>query len=110
MSDRSVVPEGAHLVKDHRILWREDRGEGTPRREERRETAIRARIETDDGRAIDCMIRDVSANGAKLGLAPGFDLPQTFRIRAAGGVKVFEARLAWRRGCYAGVSIVGLKR
>ena len=89
------------------ILLREDKSNLTPRRSPRRPTAIRAQIITGDGRIADCMIRNVSDHGAKLGLSPTFDLPPDFKLRMCVGSRSIRVRLVWRSGSYAGVMIGG---
>ena len=99
---------GKFPVNHHRILHRDDRSNPAFRREPRKQTAIKARIETADGRSTDCMIRDVSATGARLGLIPSFALPATFKLIFGNNGKCFDVQLSWRKESYAGVRI-GLK-
>lgn len=75
------------------------------RAEERRETNWIAVIQLTDGTEIPCTLKDVSKSGAKLGVPGSCPLPETFRFRVIGRDFVCSAKLAWRRGDYAGVAI-----
>ena len=54
-----------------------------------------------------CGIRDVSEEGAKLKAPPGLLIPSDFMLIDIGAGKAYEARTAWRRYPYVGVSIRG---
>ncbi|VUF15349.1 PilZ domain-containing protein [Methylobacterium dankookense] len=56
-------------------------------------------------RMIACEIRDLSASGAKLRVAPALDLPEVFELAiAAHDLRIRAVRLRWRRGEFAGVT------
>ncbi len=54
-----------------------------------------------------CGIRDVSEEGARLKAPPGLLIPSDFMLIDIGAGKAYEARTAWRRYPYVGVSIRG---
>ncbi|MGV7034653.1 PilZ domain-containing protein [Methylobacterium symbioticum] len=56
-------------------------------------------------RMTPCEIRDLSARGAKLRVAPALDLPEVFELAiAAHDLRIHIVRLRWRRGEFAGVT------
>ena len=53
---------------------------------------------------MDCLVRDISANGAKLMLAQALALPDVFELAIPQKGETFRARLSWRRGDEIGVA------
>jgi hypothetical protein len=53
---------------------------------------------------MDCLVRDISANGAKLMLAQGLALPDVFELVIPQKGETLRARLSWRRGEEIGVA------
>lgn len=56
---------------------------------------------------IDCVIRDVSAAGAQLGIPAYTHLPDRFRLYMRSDGTMVSVRFAWRRGDRLGVSFEG---
>lgn len=57
---------------------------------------------------VDCVVRDLSRDGAKICLARAVVLPASFElIVAAHDLRTFTAHLRWQRGDFAGVAFVG---
>ncbi len=54
--------------------------------------------------SIDCMIRDISAGGARLRLSGPVGLPQRFDLMMNCTGDKFPARLVWSKGSEAGIS------
>jgi hypothetical protein len=54
--------------------------------------------------AINCVIRDLSDTGAKLGVTAAAKLPAEFDLWLVQRKLKLRARLRWRRGEFAGVS------
>ncbi|WP_165937755.1 PilZ domain-containing protein [Methylobacterium segetis] len=65
-----------------------------------------ATIVLEDGEQIPCVIRDMSVSGAKLSVARRFRLPEYFDLMVAGRDLTCRVRRAWRRGDFAGVSLL----
>lgn len=59
-------------------------------------------------RLVPCVVRDLSRSGAKIRIAPGIDLPESFcLVIAAHDLRTLTVRLRWRRGDFAGVTFEG---
>lgn len=56
------------------------------------------------GVVADCIIRDLSESGARLGVSRRVRLPAQFDLQFVQHGLELRARLRWRRGDYAGVS------
>jgi hypothetical protein len=56
------------------------------------------------GVVADCVVRDLSESGARLGVSRKVRLPQQFDLLFAGHGLELRARVRWRRGDYVGVS------
>jgi hypothetical protein len=54
--------------------------------------------------AVNCVIRDLSDTGAKLGVAASAKLPAEFDLWLVQRKVKLRARLMWRRGEFAGVA------
>lgn len=55
---------------------------------------------------VDCMIRDLSAQGAKLSCSGGITLPAVFNLHVPLKNKTMRAKVNWRRGDEIGVSFI----
>lgn len=73
------------------------------RKGERYRVLSHARIVA-DGVFADCIIRDLSESGARIGVSRRVDLPSLFNLYFVQHRLALRARLRWRRGDYAGVS------
>jgi hypothetical protein len=59
------------------------------------------------GGIVNCVVRDLSETGARLGLSGKAKVPTEFHLWLVRRKLKLRARLRWRRGDYAGVSFVG---
>jgi hypothetical protein len=81
------------------------------RKQRRRPTRLRAWA--DPGGAapvVDCVIHDLSEGGANVAATNGGALPDAFRLELDATTPLGEARVAWRNGAAAGVSLVPAKK
>jgi PilZ domain len=77
------------------------------RREERRRVLLQAKILL--GReAVWCAVRDISRSGAKLEIDEDLRLPPEFDLVIGKREEILRARLRWREGAFAGVSLAAL--
>lgn len=70
--------------------------------------AVRTRVWADPGGTapvVDCMILDVSEDGAKIMGLNGAELPDTFRLQIDTAKAVGEAQVVWRKGGAVGVRL-----
>jgi PilZ domain len=82
-------------------------GSAEDRREERRRVLLQAKILV--GReVIWCAVRDISNSGAKLEIGEDVRLPPEFDLVIGKRDEIVRARLRWREGCFAGVSLTSL--
>jgi hypothetical protein len=58
----------------------------------------------DQGSTINCVVRDLSDTGAKLGVSSQAKLPPEFDLWFVQRKLKLRVRLQWRRGDYAGVA------
>ena len=65
-----------------------------------------ARVVLPCGKRIVCVIRDVSAQGAKLNISRRHPLTEAFRLDIVRTNKRFVVECVWRRGDYAGVRLM----
>lgn len=85
----------------------EEGGHTTPvaRLAKRHRVVQQGRIVLGPERLVGCEVRDLSRTGAKLRVAPGIALPDTFPlVIAAHDLRTLTVRLRWRRGDFAGVT------
>ena len=76
------------------------------RRSPRRRVLLSALVvHTDFSITFRCGIRDVSGEGARLKAPAGFLIPSDFFLIDLSSGRAYEARTAWRRYPYVGVSI-----
>ena len=80
---------------------------GEHRREHRRRTLKQAQVVLSDSTAIDCKLRDISEDGARLVFGGAVSLPQEFRLYNVSDKLIAPVRLEWQRGLEAGVTFVG---
>ena len=77
------------------------------RREHRKRTLKQGRVVLSDSTAIDCSLRDMSDNGARLVFAGAVSLPDEFRLYNVSDKVIVPVRLKWQRGLEAGVKFTG---
>ena len=81
---------------------------GAEQRRARRQRALKAaKIVLSDWTTIDCTIRDLNEEGARLVFAGATSLPPEFRVISVAGNTIRPARLLWQRGLAAGVAFAG---
>ena len=61
------------------------------------------------GATTNCVVRDLSESGAKLGVASNVKLPEEFDLWLVQRKLRLRVRLRWRRGEFAGVSFLELQ-
>jgi len=76
----------------------------TPRRRVLKEGKI---VYADGLRVIDCTIRDMSENGARLLIANTLGLPDTFQLYEKSSGLLYPASITWRQTNAIGVHFVG---
>lgn len=74
------------------------------RQHDRHRVVVPGTIRLPGGRAIPCMVQDVSAAGAKLRLPLGFEMPADFELLVPELDIAQKASIAWRSEHSAGVS------
>ncbi|ACA16866.1 type IV pilus assembly PilZ [Methylobacterium sp. 4-46] len=75
------------------------------RREVRLRTFLKGRIVFNNGNSsMDCLVRDLSATGARLALSETAVLPDAFDLHIPAKDKVYKAALRWRRADGVGVA------
>ena len=82
-------------------------GEDEHRREHRKRTLKQGRVVLSNSSAIDCKLRDISENGARVVFAGAVSLPDEFRLYNVSDKLIVPVRLKWQRGLEAGVEFVG---
>lgn len=74
----------------------------------RRRVLKEGKIVFADGlRVLDCTIRDMSANGARLLIASTVGLPDSFHLYEKSSGLLYPARIAWRQANALGVEFQG---
>jgi hypothetical protein len=81
--------------------------EGEHRREYRRRTLKRGRIVLSESTVIDCELRDISDDGARLVFGGPISLPEEFRLYNVSDALIAPVKLEWQRGLEAGVTFTG---
>ena len=70
------------------------------RRHERRHVVVMGRIDTGSPHLTSCIVRDLTAIGARLMVTDGAPLPEHFRLILQPSGYVTQVRIVWRReGC-----------
>ena len=59
-------------------------------------SCLRGKVLADDGRIIDCLVRDFSATGAKIELPASTKLPNTVQLFFPLRQETFRAHIRWR--------------
>ncbi len=77
------------------------------RRETRQKTFLKGRILFNKGASsMDCLVRDMSPDGARLSLTETTVLPGAFDLYIPQKEKTYRANLAWRRADGVGITFV----
>jgi len=84
-----------------------DDGGAHHRSAHRQRTLKAAKVILTDWTMIDCTIRDISKDGARLVFGDAFALPQEFRVLIVMTNTIVPVRLLWQRGLTAGVTFTG---
>jgi hypothetical protein len=85
-------------------------GRGERRGGARLRTLKEGRLLTSDRTSVDCLIRDLSASGAKIAFAGPTAIPDEFRLLMKATNMLVPARLVWQRGLFAGIAFTGAPR
>jgi hypothetical protein len=80
------------------------------RRAPRKRTLKEARVVLTDWTTMDCLVRDMSASGARLAFGAPVTLPKTFSLLMVAAEKLIPAELLWQRGLLAGIAFTGPDR
>jgi hypothetical protein len=79
------------------------------RRNERRQKVLKeGRVLLSDSTTIDCVVRDLSAGGARLEFAGPVSLPHEFRLRITSADLTVPATFAWQRRLEVGIRFTGV--
>lgn len=73
----------------------------------RRRALKSGKIVLSDWKVLDCVIRDLSEDGARLEFGTAFELPGEFRLLVVASNLMMPGVLAWQRGQEAGVRFTG---
>jgi hypothetical protein len=76
------------------------------RTEHRRRALKQAKAILSDWTMLDCLLRDLTDEGARLEFAAPVELPATFRVQFVSDNSRRAAELMWQRGQSAGVRFV----
>ncbi|WP_019904357.1 PilZ domain-containing protein [Methylobacterium sp. 77] len=77
------------------------------RREPRQRTFLKGRIIFNNGASsMDCLVRDMSATGARLALSETATLPEVFELFIPQKERTYKASLRWRRTDGIGIAFV----
>jgi hypothetical protein len=63
----------------------------------------------DTGTTMDCLVRNISAYGARVMLADAFRLPDSFNLRVPHHDQVHRATVVWRKGDAAGLALADVE-
>ncbi len=81
---------------------------GSEQRAAHRQRALKAaKVVLSDWTTIDCTLRDLSDEGARLVFAAATSLPEEFRLMIVAAGTIRKVRLLWQRGLSAGVAFAG---
>jgi PilZ domain len=64
-------------------------------------------ITLDNQSVINCMVRDLSATGARIKCGDPIAVPNAFRLQVGQELTMRPARVVWRRGEYVGLVFTG---
>lgn len=77
------------------------------RRETRQRTFLKGRIIFNNGASsMDCLVRDMSATGARLALTETATLPEQFELYIPQKERTYRSSLRWRRSDGIGIAFV----
>ncbi|KQP25064.1 pilus assembly protein PilZ [Methylobacterium sp. Leaf102] len=77
------------------------------RREVRQRTFLKGRILFNKGASsMDCLVRDMSASGARLALSETTTLPESFDLYIPQKDRTYRSTLAWRRADGVGITFL----
>jgi hypothetical protein len=76
------------------------------RRHERRHVVVMGRIDTGSPHLTSCIVRDLTATGARLMVTNAEALPEHFRLMLQPSGYVTQARIVWRREGSCGVEFL----
>ncbi len=78
------------------------------RRSERVRSFLRARILFNNGAStIDCTIKNISAQGAKIEIAHSLSVPAEFDLHVPQRGRTYRSKMAWRASDSIGVEFIG---
>lgn len=80
---------------------------GNRRNSPRRRVLKEGKVILSDWAVIDCLVRDLSENGARLEFGGPTELPKAFRLFITSSNMLIPAELAWQRGLAAGARFTG---
>jgi c-di-GMP-binding flagellar brake protein YcgR len=81
----------------------------SPRRAPRVKSLLRGVVYYNNRRSsFDCLVRDISASGARLAFADPVTLPDVFELHIPNKDQTFRARIVWRQSQEAGVTFDAL--
>ncbi len=70
-------------------------------------TLKQGKIVLSDWTVMDCLIRDISIEGARIALGGLTELPGQFRLLVVSSNQLIPAELEWQRGLLAGIRLTG---
>ena len=77
------------------------------RKEIRQKTFLKGRILFNKGASsMDCLVRDMSASGARLALTETSTLPESFELYIPQKERTYRAQMCWRRADSIGIAFV----
>jgi hypothetical protein len=76
------------------------------RRHERRHVVVMGRIDTGSPHLTSCIVRDLTATGARLKVTDAETLPEHFRLMLQPSGHVTQARIVWRGEGSCGVEFL----
>jgi hypothetical protein len=75
------------------------------RREPRLRSLLPGTLVFDDKRVMDCMVRSISAHGAKITMPDAYRLPDSLDLRIPHHDQVHRAKVVWRKNDVAGFEL-----
>lgn len=78
------------------------------RADQRLKTLKEAKVMLTDWISVDCILRDISAGGARLEFEHPITLPKEFRVHIVSGNITIPAEPCWQRRNEAGVRFTGI--
>ena len=65
-------------------------------------------IQDDRNSTMDCLVRNISAWGARIAVGDAFRLPESFNLLVPHHAQTHRARVVWRKGDTAGLALSDL--